>query len=85
MAHFGRFMVSNTGSRPKAAGVGAYPGGVRVYLAGRLIGSVEPSSRDPLGYIRMHKGSRYRHALVALLTQHGATQGEIDAILDGDK
>ncbi len=77
MAIYGRFMVSNTGSTPK------YEGAVRVYLAGELIGEVKPSSRDPLGYIRKHKGSRYRHALTAILVNAGATQGEIDSVMKG--
>lgn len=75
MATFGRFNVSNTGSTPK------YEGGVRVYLAGEHVGTVSPSSRSPLDYIRKHPGSRYRQKFVAILQGAGATQDEIDSIL----
>ena len=79
MATFGRFNISNTGSTPK------YEGGVRVYLAGELIGTVSPSSRSPLDYIRKHPGSRYRQKFVAILQGAGATQEEIDCILNDVK
>lgn len=79
MASFGRFNVSNTGSSTK------YEGGVRVYLAGELVGVCAPSSRDPLGYLRKHPGSRYRQKFVAILQGAGATQEEIDNILNDVK
>jgi hypothetical protein len=75
MAIYGKFMVSNTGPSKGRQSI------VRVYLAGRLIGSVAPSTQNPLAYCRKHRNSRYTHALMALLVDHGATQGEIDSIL----
>lgn len=79
MANFGRWAISNTGSTPK------YEGGVRVYLAGELVGVCQPSSRNPLEYIRKHPGSRYRQKFVAILTDAGATQDEIASILNDVK
>ena len=76
MANFGRWAISNTGSTPK------YEGAVRIYLAGELVGTVSPSSRSPLDYIRKHPGSRYRQKFVAILQGAGATQEEIDSILN---
>ena len=72
----GRFVISNTGSTPK------YEGGVRVYLNSELLGTVKPSSRDPLAYIRRHPKSKYSSHLLNILREAGATQEEITKIFE---
>lgn len=70
----GRFVISNTGSTPK------YEGGVRVYLNSELLGTVKPSSRSPLDYIRRHPKSKYASHLRNILVQAGATQDELENV-----
>lgn len=70
----GRFIVSNTGSTPD------YEGGIRVYLNSKLLGTVTPSARNPLQYVRNHPKSKYTSHLRNILVQAGATQEEIDVV-----
>lgn len=71
----GKFVISNTGSTPD------YEGGIRVYLNAKLLGTVTPSSRDPLAYVRRHPKSKYTSHLLNILREAGATQEEIDVVL----
>ena len=72
----GRFVISNTGSTPK------YEGGVRVYLNSELLGTVKPSSRSPLDYIRRHPKSKYASHLLNILQEANATQEEISKVFE---
>lgn len=70
----GRFVISNTGSTPD------YEGGIRVYLNSELLGTVRPSSRNPLSYCRKHPKSKYTSHLRNILNQAGATQDELEQV-----
>lgn len=63
--------VSNTSK------TGKYPNAVRVYKDGVKVGEVFPTARNPLGYLKEFKGSKYNLSLITQLTGAGLTQEEI--------
>ena len=66
--------VSNTNSN------GDNMTAVRVYKDGKLAGEVFPTSRNPLGYLKKYKGSKYNKQLIDQLVEFGFSQSEIDEV-----
>lgn len=62
--------VSNTNSS------GSNKTAVRVYINGDLVAEVNPTSRNPLAYIRAHNG-KYRKDLVKQCHAAGMTDAQI--------
>ena len=83
MAQFGRFNISNTGRSKQ--GEREYEACVRIYFEGNYISSLYVSTYSPLSYIRKYPNGGYGKALMAVLRKCGATQGEIDIILNGER
>jgi len=53
---------------------------VRVYKNDMLVGEVFPTARNPLGYLKQYKRSKYNQALVKQLRESGLTQDEIEQV-----
>lgn len=82
MAQFGRFNISNTGRSKQ--GDREYPACIKVYFGGTLVDTIEVSTYSPLAYVRRFPNGGYGKALMAVLRKCGATQGEIDNIMNGE-
>jgi len=63
--------VSNTNSNGKTKTA------VRVYKNSMLVGEVFPTARNPLGYLKQFKRSKYNRQLVAQLKENGLSEDEI--------
>lgn len=53
---------------------------VRVYKNDLLVGEVFPTARNPLGYLKQYKRSKYNQSLVKQLRAAGLTQDEIEQV-----
>ena len=53
---------------------------VRVYKDGHLVGEVFPTARNPLGYLKQYKKSKYNKELVGQLKENGLSELEISEV-----
>lgn len=53
---------------------------VRVYKDGFMVGEVFPTARNPLGYLKKHRRSKYNQQLIRQLKYNGLTDDEISEV-----